>query len=926
MKGVERLMRAPLAVVLVILAVTVFFAIQIPQVQLDNDVLAFIPEDHPDKLAFEKMDDLYDADLTIAVALRDPYGSVFSPGTINTIIEVTRSLEEIPLVSSVDSIYTIDYIEGTEEGMRAGPLLEDFDGSPRQIDELRRRLRSWEVYEGGLVSEDHRSTQILVSVTTGVSADDRERIYEEIESVVRPYENQGYQVYVAGEPAITVLLSTNMRADIATLIPIVIVVVLLSLSIFFRRLGGVLLPMITVLLSTIWTIGLMALLGIELSIVATVIPVLMIAVGSAYGIHIVNHYYDAVERVPVREAVHETLRAVGGPVLTAGLTTIVGFGALMTSQVGPMREFGVFTAVGVAVALIVALTLIPALLLLRARWGRSRSAPQRASGGGDPITVRAARDDGMLLSMYRFFGQRKRRILIFAILVAALAGWGASRLVVDNELIAYFKRNTDIRVADEFLRDQFLGTRSFNINVIGEAPGDLTNPAILAAMEELARYLEDTYEEIPRVLSYTEFIKRMNQVMNIGVPSPYSDVGVAETLPAEPEGTDPDVGFDHEGNDTFTGGFGGDGGFGSDTGFGGDAGGFSSDGDGFDVEGLFGAGFGTTGEESAMMTRDEADGPTSVPVASVPADPLAAARILNEAYALAGSDDVDSAELVRLVNRRLNFDGAAYYEIPYDPERYPVETREELSNLITQYLLLYSGELDNWADDALEPMQARMSVQLLTTGNRFTEEIVPEIHRFVADRFPPGYRVEIAGVAIVEQALTRLITNAQILSIVVSLSLVFLIVAIQFRSLVAGVFGIVPLGLTVLVNFGVMGFAGIKLDISTAMVASIAIGIGIDYTIHFLSSYRDHRRETDDLEEVELRVLAGTGKAITFNAVSVAAGFAVLVLSTFNPLMYMGILIALTMLTSSVASMTVLPVLLDLFRPRFMERYAKEET
>ncbi|HKK48719.1 MAG TPA: MMPL family transporter, partial [Alkalispirochaeta sp.] len=90
------------------------------------------------------------------------------------------------------------------------------------------------------------------------------------------------------------------------------------------------------------------------------------------------------------------------------------------------------------------------------------------------------------------------------------------------------------------------------------------------------------------------------------------------------------------------------------------------------------------------------------------------------------------------------------------------------------------------------------------------------------------------------------------------------------------------------------------------------------YTIHFLSAYSAERRESDDLEQVELNVLSTTGKAITFNAVSVAAGFAVLLLSNFYPLMYMGMLIALTMLTSSIASMTVLPVLLDVFTPAFM--------
>jgi hypothetical protein len=109
------------------------------------------------------------------------------------------------------------------------------------------------------------------------------------------------------------------------------------------------------------------------------------------------------------------------------------------------------------------------------------------------------------------------------------------------------------------------------------------------------------------------------------------------------------------------------------------------------------------------------------------------------------------------------------------------------------------------------------------------------------------------------------------------------------------------------------------------MVASIAIGIGIDYTIHFLSAYHRERRRTDNLEEVEKTVLRTTGKAIIFNAVSVAAGFAVLLLSNFYPLMYMGLLIAITMFTSSIAAMTVLPVLLDIFNPRFIRKEIRKE-
>ncbi len=895
MRLVDRILRRPTLVVVIVFAATLFFAMQIPNVEFDNDLMSFVPDDQPERLEFDRLDDLYDTDLAIVVAMEAIYGTIFEPHAVSTVIEITERLQNIADVSDVESLATADFISGTAEGMQAGQLLENFAGTSEEIRELKQRLRSWEVYDRAIVADDHQSTQILILVEPGLIDGARERVLSDIEAVLADYRDESFAFYVAGEPVIDVLLSTNMRADVATLIPIVIAVVIVLLFTFFRRTGGVVLPLLTVLISTVWTVGLMALLDVHLSLVATVIPVLLIAVGSAYGIHIVNHYYDEldrradtrdrIDRDVNREVVVATVRRVGVPVLTAGLTTMAGFGALITSRVGPMRDFGLFTAIGVGTALIVALTLIPALLLMRrssaGRWARNTGRGDRA----------------LLLSVYRFVASRKRRFLLFVVALLVVAAWGSSMLIVDNEMIGYFKATTSIRIADEFLRTHFLGTRSFNINVVGEEPGDLTRPEILTAMDDLALYLEDNYEEIPRVFSYSDFIKRMNQVMHVGQRSPYTEG--AGDLPGGVDTSDSDEANEPAIEGSLS---------------------FDSD-DGFQVEDSlfedsdFGELFG-----SALVATEGEPTPAVEPLDRASGAPtaLSYAGVLNDALALASAADIETNELIRLVNRRVNYQGSAYYEIPNDPARYALETRDELSNLIAQYLLIYSGELRSWADDALQPRQARMSVQLRTSGNEFTRYIVPEIHRFAAARFPAGYQIEVSGVAIIERAVTELITNAQVMSIIVSLSLVFTIVALTFRSLVAGVYGIVPLGLTILVNFGVMGFFGIKLDVATAMVASIAIGIGIDYTIHFLSAYRHYRAETDDVVMVESRVLAGTGKAIGFNAASVGIGFAVLLLSQFNPLAYLGLLIAITMLTSSVASITVLPVLLDLFRPRFI--------
>ena len=109
------------------------------------------------------------------------------------------------------------------------------------------------------------------------------------------------------------------------------------------------------------------------------------------------------------------------------------------------------------------------------------------------------------------------------------------------------------------------------------------------------------------------------------------------------------------------------------------------------------------------------------------------------------------------------------------------------------------------------------------------------------------------------------------------------------------------------------------------MIASIAIGIGVDYTIHFLSRYRIEWNATHDVDEATRRTITTTGRAIVFNAFAVAAGFIVLLLSNFNPLRYVGLLVAIIMGTSSLASMTILPVLLNMFKPKFLDNKKGEE-
>jgi len=143
---------------------------------------------------------------------------------------------------------------------------------------------------------------------------------------------------------------------------------------------------------------------------------------------------------------------------------------------------------------------------------------------------------------------------------------------------------------------------------------------------------------------------------------------------------------------------------------------------------------------------------------------------------------------------------------------------------------------------------------------------------------------------------------------------VFILLIVQFRSLLTGIVGIIPILLTIITAFGIMGIANISLNIGTMMVASIAIGAGIDYTIHFINRYQyEFTKNTEPVKVITI-TLTGTGRAILFNSISVAAGCFVLAFSEIKMISEFAILIGSVMLISVVYTLLSLPILLHFIK------------
>lgn len=136
----------------------------------------------------------------------------------------------------------------------------------------------------------------------------------------------------------------------------------------------------------------------------------------------------------------------------------------------------------------------------------------------------------------------------------------------------------------------------------------------------------------------------------------------------------------------------------------------------------------------------------------------------------------------------------------------------------------------------------------------------------------------------------------------------------MFRSVKAGLIGSVPIIVTALISFGVMGLFNIPLSTTTTLLSSIAIGIGIDYAIHFLQHYRMNLAIHPSRQYAIYRTMSQTGRAIMFNAIVVIAGFLVLLFSVFPPNRTLGALVSMNMFTSFAGTLTLMMVLIFTFR------------
>lgn len=484
-------------IIVTAILLTLFFGWQIRHLKINADLTSYLPRTDPAVKTLEHVADTFGGNFLTFVAIEGE--DIFIPEILEAIRDLTSRLQLLEGVDYVTSLANILDLKKSEEGLEIGKLLseEDFPLETTRATGLREYVLSRKRYRGRIISEDGRLALIIVAIRKDA---DKNQVMEQIEDTVRQRKFPG-PIRLAGLPFQLREISRYIIDDLKILSPLVTFVMLLSLYLNFRNWRGVIIPLVAVAMSTLWTLGVMSLARVPLTIISDAIPVLLLAIGSAYSLHVINRFNEA--------AGHHVERALGHvskSVTLAAVTTIAGFMSFVFgSYLSAIREFGLFASLGVLFALIMAVTFVPAWLSFTRQRNKTLKKESSSSSAAELHTHPVS---WLEQWSFGFLRHEKITLVIFGLVMVVLL-CGIPSIERRSNMLDYFPPKSEIRKSEEFLKARIGGSIPIHIVV----KGDIQNPAVLREMMAIETFLEQD-QVVHNPISIADYLAEMNELID----------------------------------------------------------------------------------------------------------------------------------------------------------------------------------------------------------------------------------------------------------------------------------------------------------------------------------------------------------------------------------------------------------------------------
>jgi hypothetical protein len=441
---------------------------------------------------------------------------------------ISDELEKLAEVDKVNSPFTVNIIEGRDDELLIESAVSTIPTDAAGKENLRERLANSELVMGSIFARNFKAVNIAVILAEDF--DDAE-IKKKINTILAEADEQfpaEESILKSGLPIIRALNAEIMQQDMRLLMPLGLVIMLIFLFLCFKQLRGVILPFTVVIMSIIFSLSLLPLLGWKFQLMTVILPVILIAVTNDYGIHIIAAYQElAVEQKNSVQLSRNSVLKLGAPVIAAGVTTIVGLLSLSSHIIVPARELGVLAGVGITFALLASLLFIPAVLsLLQVK------TPLKNYGlgaGNNKEINRKGIIDRILFKIANLVGKNAKRILIFSVLIILFLSAGMLQMQVDTNPINFYEKESEIVQATEIVNQHFGGANSISV----VARGDITQSEMMQKISDFELAIEE-FKNVGEVSAVSTIIRTMNKELHNGQPEfekiPEADSALSQYL------------------------------------------------------------------------------------------------------------------------------------------------------------------------------------------------------------------------------------------------------------------------------------------------------------------------------------------------------------------------------------------------------------
>jgi len=548
-KSTESIYRNPKKALFGLILMFVAMASGMPKITIDTSTEGFLHDDDPILIEYNNFRAQFGRDEMVQLTIVSD--QIFTEKFMDRLKQLHNELEaEVPHLNDITSLINARRTVGDEGSLIVEDLLEVWPKNQQQWQEVKREAMANPVYTNLLLSEDGNITTIAIKTdaysSAGIDDDplamldagsgfddegstsieerpflsdaENSTLVRKIKDIVSSYQQDDFKIYLAGSPVVTETLKSSMTSSMARFVVMAISTIALILFLMFRRLSGVILPLLTVLITVTSTIGLMSHMSIAIKLPTQILPSFLLAVGVGASVHLLAIFYQRLQvnqdgghpEGNSEEAIGYASGHSGLPILMTSLTTAAGLASFAGSDVAPVSELGIFAAIGVMISFVYTLVLTPALMGLFKVKALTKNV--RSEGPSTPSLL-----DRFLDWVTHFSILNSGKIILGSLLFLAISLSFALQARFSHEPFTWLPEDNPARIATDFVNDYMKGASSAEIIIDTGHENGLYDPAVMAGLSQLGQDVEKIATEqlyVGKSQSVADLLKEIHKALN----------------------------------------------------------------------------------------------------------------------------------------------------------------------------------------------------------------------------------------------------------------------------------------------------------------------------------------------------------------------------------------------------------------------------